>query len=203
MDPNIEAIVALRPDLVLMATSGRAADRLEALGLRVMAMEPKTHAEVLSGLQRLGRALQTGQADQIWRSMHQDIVALAAQMPAAALGKRVYVQVSPAPHAAGEASFIGETLGLLGLQNIVPRSMGVFPQLAPEYVVRADPDIILVAQSQWSALRNRPGWSAMKAVQRERVCAFTPEQNDMLARPGPRLVEAARWVLDCMKRLKL
>lgn len=46
IDPNIEAIVALRPDVVLVATSSRGADRLESLGVRVVALEPKTHADV-------------------------------------------------------------------------------------------------------------------------------------------------------------
>ncbi|RYF01946.1 MAG: ABC transporter substrate-binding protein, partial [Comamonadaceae bacterium] len=46
LDPNIEAIVALRPDVVLLSTSTRASDRLEALGVKVVALEPKTHADV-------------------------------------------------------------------------------------------------------------------------------------------------------------
>ena len=46
LDPNIEAIVALKPDVVLMAKSSRAGERLEALGLKVVALEPKTHADV-------------------------------------------------------------------------------------------------------------------------------------------------------------
>lgn len=46
LDPSIEAVVALRPDVVLMATSSRGAARLEALGVTVVALEPKTHADV-------------------------------------------------------------------------------------------------------------------------------------------------------------
>ena len=53
LDPNIEAIVALKPDVVLMAKSSRAGERLEALGLKVVALEPKTHADV-QRLDRLG-----------------------------------------------------------------------------------------------------------------------------------------------------
>ncbi|WP_233250657.1 ABC transporter substrate-binding protein, partial [Acidovorax sp. HMWF018] len=46
LDPSIEAVVALKPDVVLMSVSSRASDRLEALGLTVVQLEPKTHADV-------------------------------------------------------------------------------------------------------------------------------------------------------------
>jgi iron complex transport system substrate-binding protein len=57
LDPNIEAIVALRPDVVLMATSSRAQARLESLGLKVVALEPKTYADVQRVLGKVGQVL--------------------------------------------------------------------------------------------------------------------------------------------------
>ena len=57
LDPNIEAIVALRPEVVLMATSSRAAARLEALGVPVVALEPKSHADVQRVLGKVGQVL--------------------------------------------------------------------------------------------------------------------------------------------------
>ena len=57
LDPNIEAVVALKPDLVLMATSAQVGARLKALGITVMALEPKTHADVKRVLDRLGQVL--------------------------------------------------------------------------------------------------------------------------------------------------
>ena len=57
LDPNIEAIVALKPDLVLMATSSRAGERLRSLGIRVLALEPKTHADVKRVLEKIGQVL--------------------------------------------------------------------------------------------------------------------------------------------------
>ena len=54
LDPNIEAIVALRPDVVLMAVSSRASQRLESLGIKVLALEPKNHADVQRVLKKIG-----------------------------------------------------------------------------------------------------------------------------------------------------
>eukprot|EP01036_Dinobryon_divergens_P049404 gene49404-66193_t len=57
IDPNIEAIVALKPDLVLMAESSRAAERLQALGLKVLMLEPKTHEQVQVVIAKVAQAL--------------------------------------------------------------------------------------------------------------------------------------------------
>ena len=80
LDPNIEMIVALRPDVVLMATSSRAAERLIALGIPVLALEPKTHADVQRVLGKIGLLLQLPDARRVWREIDAGVSA-AAQMP--------------------------------------------------------------------------------------------------------------------------
>ena len=71
LDPNIEGIVALRPDVVLVATSSRASRRLESLGIAVVALEPKSHADVKRVLQTLGRllGLPDAAAARLWRDI--------------------------------------------------------------------------------------------------------------------------------------
>jgi iron complex transport system substrate-binding protein len=199
LDPNIEAIVALRPDLVLLATSARASERLESLGIKVLALEPKTHADVLRVLQLLGRALQTSNANAVWRDIQAGQDAAAKSLPADAASTRVYFEVSPTPHAASEASFMGETLLRLGVKNIVPASLGPFPQLSPEYVVRANPDVIMANAQNATGMADRPGWSQIKALKTGRVCTFTPTQNDVLVRAGPRMAQAAWLMADCLR----
>lgn len=139
LDPNIEAIVALRPDVVLMATSSRAADRLQALGIAVVALEPKTHADVQRVIAKIGQLLGVDDAQRVWRSIDAGVAAAAQSLPPAARGVRVYFEVSPGPFGAGEASFIGETLARLGARNILPPTLGAFPKLNPEYVERPIP----------------------------------------------------------------
>jgi iron complex transport system substrate-binding protein len=199
IDPNVEAIVALKPDVVLLAKSSRVTDRLEALGLKVVVLEPKNHADVRRVLDALARVLGTGDAPAVWRAIDASVSAAAQSLPERVKRTRVYFEVNSAPYAAGEASFIGETLARLGVRNIVPAALGPFPKLNPEFVVRADPDLIMVGERSAQGLEQRPGWGRIKAVREGRICRFTAEQSDVLVRPGPRMGEAARLMAGCLQ----
>lgn len=201
IDPSIEAVVALKPDLVLMAVSTQAGERLRALGLKVMALEPKNHADVKLVLEKLGRVLGVSDAARVWQGIEADMRAAAQSLPAHVKTTRVYFEVNRAPYAAGEASFIGETLRGLGAQNIVPASMGPFPLLNPEFVVRANPDVIMAADVNFSGMEGRPGWGSIRAMAMKQLCVFTQAQSDMLVRPGPRMAEGARLMAQCLKQV--
>ncbi|RZJ26464.1 MAG: ABC transporter substrate-binding protein [Haliea sp.] len=198
IDPNIEAVVALRPDVVLMATSSRGAQRLEALGLKVLALEPRSAADAQRVMGRLGQLLEVPDAQRIWRAIDAGVAAVVQSLPASAQGTRVYYEVSSGGYAAGTTSFIGETMARLGLQNIVAPALGPFPRINPEYVVRADPDLIMIGARNAQGLESRPGWAGMRAVREGRICVFTPEESDVLVRPGPRMGAAARLVARCI-----
>ncbi len=199
LDPNIEAIAALKPDLVLMATSTPVADRLQSLGIKVLALEPKSHADVKRALQVVGRVLEVNDAERVWREIEAEVTAAAQAVPANAKSMRIYFEVNSAPYAAGEGSFIGETLTRLGVKNMVPASLGAFPKLNPEYVVRENPDLIMVGDRNFAGLQGRPGWSRIRAIREGRVCIFTAEQTDVLVRAGPRMAEGARLMLQCLR----
>ena len=198
LDPNIEMIVALKPDVVLMATSSRAGERLQALGLKVVAMEPRSHADVQRVMLKLGQLLEVPDADRIWRAIDAGVSAAAQSLPAGVRGTRVYFEVNQGPYAAGESSFIGETLTRLGVKNIVPAKLGPFPKLNPEYIVRANPDLIMVGQRSADGLQARPGWQSIRALREQRLCIFPPDEADMLVRPGPRMAEGARLMARCL-----
>ena len=198
LDPNIEAIVALKPDVVLMAKSSRAGERLEALGLKVVALEPKTHADVQRVMLKLGQLLDVPDAARIWRAIDAGVSAAAQSMPTSARGTRVYFEVNQGPYAAGESSFIGETLTRLGLKNIVPAKLGPFPKLNPEFIVRANPDLIMIGQRSADGLMTRPGWHSIRALREQRVCIFPAAEADALVRPGPRMAEGARLMAQCL-----
>jgi len=198
IDPNVEAIVALRPDAVLLAKSSRVTQRLEALGLKVVVLEPKSHADVRRVLDKLDQVLGTHEAANIWRVIDASVSAAAQSLPTSVKGQRVYFEVNSAPYAAGESSFIGETLTRLGMKNIVPASLGPFPKLNPEYVVRANPDLIMVSVRSAVGMEQRPGWSGIRAVREGRICRFDAAESDVLVRPGPRMDEAARLMARCI-----
>jgi iron complex transport system substrate-binding protein len=199
LDPNVEAVLALRPDVVLISQSSRVTQRLEALGLKVVTLEPRTSADVRRVLDLLGTVLGVDDAQRVWRAVDAGVSAAAQSLPASVRDVRVYFEINNAPYAAGESSFIGETLQRLGARNVVPAALGPFPKLNPEYVVRADPDLIMVGSRSFPGLTARPGWSGIRAVREGRICVFDPDQSDVLVRPGPRMAEAARLMSDCLR----
>lgn len=200
VDPNIEAIVALKPDLVLMATSSRGLQRLEALGLKVLALEPRTTVDARRVMGVLGQVLEVPEADRIWRAIEAGVSAAAQSLPPQTRSLRVYYEVSNGGYAAGPQSFLGELMSRLGVQNIIGPELGPFPRINPEYVVRANPDLILIGKRNVAGLEQRPGWQGIRAVREQRVCVFSTDESDVLVRPGPRMAEAARLMARCIQQ---
>lgn len=201
-DTTIERLVALKPDLVLAAVSARALTRLEGLGIRVLALEPRTLADTRRVLEVLAQALgQPGDGDRLWARIDQRLTDAAARVPPALRGQKVYFEVASAPYAAGESSFVGEVLARLQLGNVVPAAMGPFPKLNPEFVVRAQPGIVMASARNLAEMPGRPGWATLTALQAGRSCGFPEPRYELLVRPGPRLADAAELIADCLHRM--
>jgi len=202
-DVQVEALLRLRPDVVLAALSHRTLARLEALGLRVVALQTERHADVQRVLATVAALLgEPARGEQAWARVQQQLAQAAARMPPALHGATVYFEIASTPHAAGADSFIGQTLAALGLHNIVPPALGPFPQVNPEFVVRARPDLLVAVAREARTLAQRPGWAALPALRAGRVCA--PAEGpawELLVRPGPRLGEAALALADCLAAL--
>ena len=198
MDPNIEAIVALHPDVVLAALSSRWAQRLTSLGIPVFALEPKTQADVQRSIGKLAQLLEVPDGQKLWREIDAGVNSAAQSIPANVRGTRVYFEVNRGPYGAGEASFIGEILTRLDIKNILPAKLGPFPLINPELVVRENPDLIMVGESNLESMEQRPGWSRIRAIRERHICVFTPAQADVLVRPGPRMAESARIMAQCL-----
>jgi iron complex transport system substrate-binding protein len=96
---------------------------------------------------------------------------------------------------------MGETLQRLGARNILPASLGPFPKINPEFVVRAQPDLIMVGDTSYADMRSRPGWQHLRAMRAQRVCHFTAQESDVLVRAGPRMDEAARLMAQCLTKM--
>jgi iron complex transport system substrate-binding protein len=198
-DAQIERIVALRPDVVLLSSSARVIDRLETLGLKVLVIEARDHADVKRSLALLAQMLGTPtEAERVWAMIERDTRAAAERVPAALRGQRVYFEVDATPYAAGAGSFIGETLARLGLANAVPAELGPFPKLNPEYVVRLQPDIVMANDRNLAEMARRPGWSTLRALKSGHSCGFGVDRYELLIRPGPRMGEAALVLADCL-----
>lgn len=201
-DLQVEALYALKPDVVFAARSARALDRLEGLGIKVVALESETRADFERALGVLARVLQRQeQAVQLLGELHTQVQAVRTRIPARWRGAKVYFEVSSEPYAAGAASFIGQLMAGLDLVNVVPADLGPFPKLNPEFVVRTQPEVIMASAAAIKEIAARPGWDAIPAVANGQFCGFGPAQNDVLVRAGPRMAEAAAHIADCLQHL--
>jgi iron complex transport system substrate-binding protein len=204
-DTQLEALVKLKPDLVLLARSARVTQRLESMGIKVVALEPQNQEDMRRVIQLIAGALHLPQhperAHLLWQKIQNKLDAASLRVPAKAKGMRIYFEAGSGYFAAGEASYIGETLKRLGLVNVVPSSMGAFPQVNPEFIVKANPQIIFMGERTATDLKSRPGWQRIDAISQQKICAFTPEQSDIIVRSGPRIPDAADLMVACLKRI--
>jgi iron complex transport system substrate-binding protein len=203
-DFEVEPIVSAHPDVVLLAHAPRVLERLRSLGLVVFEFETQSYADVGRNVSTIGALLGVPERakrlnQQIERSVEE--VAVLARSHLAGRAPSVYFEVDPGPYGAGPRSFIGEMLGRLGARNILTADLGPFPKLNPEYVVRADPDVIFVSPTEASQLVHRPGWEQIRAVREGRICSFPPEVRDTIVRPGPRVADGFKALSECLLRV--
>jgi iron complex transport system substrate-binding protein len=202
-DSNLEAIVQLKPDLVMVDKSSPIISRLEDLRIPVMAFEIKTMADEERTLKKLDLALGSKEAGRVWNQIQAEITRANKQLDGSQKNMRVYFEVNAAPYAAGRSSFIGELLTRLELNNIIPESLGPFPKINPEFVVQAKPQIIMLSDTSVADMKKRPGWADIPAVRENRICTFKKEQSDVIVRPGPRMGEAALILSQCIAEKSL
>lgn len=200
--PDIEAIVALEPDLVLADEYSGVHEALERLGVTVYAGTPQTVEETLAFFATLGTIL--GESERA-AALSADIEATFAAIDAALAGAdrpRVFVELDPTPYSAGPDSFIGTLLDRAGGDNIISGDMGDFPQVAPEFVVASDPEVILLTDAPFgesaASVAARPGWESITAVREEAVLELSVEQVNLLTRAGPRLGEALELLVTLL-----
>lgn len=203
-DAQVEEIVRLKPDVVLLSLSQRIAGRLQELGVQSVSLETQTFAHIAHSVALIGQVLGLPERaaalnEEIDRNVH--AVSERARARGHGPGPSVYVEVDRAPYAAGAGSFIGEMLARLGARNIVTPDLGPFPRLNPEYVVRHDPDVIIVTEEELPNFAERPGWDQIRAVKEQRVCSFPAEVRYMIERPGPRVADGMQALAACLERV--
>ncbi|MCT9812987.1 helical backbone metal receptor [Acidovorax sp. Be4] len=198
--PQIEAIVRLRPDVVLMAYAPPLMAQLAQFGIPVLVIDAQDTAGMQAQLRTLDSLLQQQRAPALLAQMQADVQRVARSVQASA-GRSVYFEVDATPYAAGPHSFIGELLSQLGARNIVAASLGPFPRLAPEYIVRQNPQLIIhTPETKAADFARRPGWNAIAAVRSGSICTLSTAEVDLVSRPGPRQGEAAAVLARCLGR---
>jgi len=173
--PNVEAIAAYRPDLVVAAFDPKGlSSALRRLGIAVVVQSaPSTFKGAYQQLRQLG--LVTGNLDgaaRVVRGMRTRIAAIVRASRPKAQGLSVYHELTPDLYSVSSKSFVGKVYEALGLRNIADAadSGGTgYPQLSAEYVVSQSPDLIVLADSVCcgqtaSTVASRPGWNSVRAV---------------------------------------
>jgi ABC-type Fe3+-hydroxamate transport system substrate-binding protein len=203
--PNAEAVIGHRPDLVVLSTdTDGIVQALTKVKIPVL-LEPAAGklADSYDQITDLGAATgHRAEASRAVDTMRRDIDAAVRATPkTAAGGERLsyYHELTNDLTTATSKTFIGQVYGLFGLRNIADaadRQGSGYPKLAPEYIVKADPDLIFLADTKCcgqsaKTVAARPGWRNLSAVSRQQV---VPLDDDVASRWGPRLVELVRDV---------
>ncbi len=204
--PNVEAIAAYEPDLVVMQGSGDVAAALEAIGVTVVVQGgPASLEDVYSQIRELGEATgNTQEAIDLEEEMSTEIDDLLADAPSAD-GLSYYHELDNTLYSITSSTFIGEIYALFGLTNVADpadsdgSSFG-YPQLSDEFLVDADPDLIFLADTLCCAqnaevVAERPGWDQLSAVKNANVIELN---DDVVSRWGPRLVDFVGWIADAL-----
>jgi len=192
--PDLEALVALRPDLVLVDEYSGAADALAPLGIPVYAGTPQRLAEVFEAIDRLALLLGAPDEAALLGGRLRDELDAVAALVAGRDRPTVFYEIDPSPYSVGPDGFIGTLIELAGGANVVPGELGDFPLVDPEFVVASDPQVIVLADAPYGVsaetVAARPGWASIAAVRDGRVIELTQEQSDVMSRAGPRVGEA-------------
>lgn len=192
VEPDLEQVVAAAPDLVLAAGihEGTVLPALESLGVLVVVVEPETLDEVYEGIGLIGRiAAVPERAERLVCDLETRVAAVESAV-AGASRPRVFFELAPELYTAGPGSFIDDMITRAGGENIAADAAEMWPQLSNEAVVAADPEVILLADHEAGVtpaeVADRPGWQEVDATVQSRIAPIDP---DLVARPGPRIVD--------------
>lgn len=204
-ETDAESYLSFHPDLVVLAQSqGDVVAQLQSLHVAVLVLGPATTAADSYGqFETLGTATghAAGAASEV-SSIRSRLAAIAAAVSTKAKGQTYYQELDPTFYSAASHTFIGALYGRLGMVNVADTaasSAGTqYPQLSPEYLLKANPDYVFLADSQCcsanaSTFAARPGFSALKAVRLHHVFAIP---DPIASQWGPSMVEFLQMVAN-------
>jgi iron complex transport system substrate-binding protein len=204
--PNAEAIAGHNPDLVVVSNdTNKIVDQLKQLKIQVyLAPAAKTLDDTYRELTDLGKLTghSTEAASTVDR-MKSDIATLTKGLQQRSKKLTYYWELDPTYYSATSRTFMGSVLALAGLTSIADAAADDYPQLSAESVVKANPDLIFLAdtkccQQSPDTVRARPGWTEIAAVKNNRVYAL---DDDIASRWGPRTVDLLRTVADAVAKV--
>jgi iron complex transport system substrate-binding protein len=201
--PNIEAIAAYEPDLVLHDGTTDLGAQLDGIGIDDwVGAAPTSFDDIYVQIEELGAATgRSAEATALVTDMRAEIEAAVAAAERD-VPLRYYHELDPTLFTVTSNTFIGQVYGLFGLQNIADTTEGTtdYPQLSAEFLVSQSPHLIFLADTKCcgesaESVAARPGWETITAVVDGNIIAI---DDDIASRWGPRIVEFVAAVSDAV-----
>ena len=193
--PNIETIIALRPDLVLAPREFMRADllaKLEQLKIPTFILDARTIVEIPSHIQTIGRMVErTKEADRLANDMRKQIAEIKSKVEPLQRPRVLYVLNSTPLITVGPGSFIHQLIELAGGTNVAARSGVAYPRFNMEEVLKEDPEIIVfpVGSAEGIPESDQKLWHRWETLSAVKQGRFHRISSELLNRPGPRIVQ--------------
>jgi iron complex transport system substrate-binding protein len=190
VDPNIEKVVSLQPDLFLTIAGGdQWKQRLRALGIPVVTLDATDFPDLLNDIRSIGRITgAAGAADRLTSGMQTAASAIQAKVASEPAVSCVFEAYYPPLTSVGPRTFIFDLLKRAGCDPVTAGAKSDYPDWSVDRLVQEGPDVYLVASESGvsaQAVAKRPGFGAIRAVADGRVFLVS---SDLVSRPGPRIV---------------
>jgi iron complex transport system substrate-binding protein len=205
-NPSLEAIVTLKPDLVLMTMDGNpreVEERLRSMNIKTFVFTARTLAELPQGIREMGAAVGVrDKADVLAKEIESAIMPTGSRVKGQRLktSKKVLFIVWPEPLiVAGPGTAIGDAIDLLGLENTAAQAKTTYPRYSIEEVIRQAPDVLFIGKGSGMDMRTvskgiLKKLSSVPAVKNGAVCYV----GDSLYRLGPRVVQGIEELEKCL-----
>lgn len=208
--PNVEAISALEPDLVIISYDpGNLVEQLNTLSIPVFTAYAVSNLDgAYEQIEQIGALVgRLAEAAQLTATMQSEITALVAGITDVDPPITYFYELDPTLYSVTSNTFIGGVMSLLGLSNIADgvQPGNDYPQLSAEVIVERNPDLIVLADTKCCAqslatVSARDGWGDLAAVQAGNVIEL---DDDIASRWGPRLVDLVRVMAEAIETARI
>jgi iron complex transport system substrate-binding protein len=210
LEPNVEAIVGYKPGLVVVSNyASGLAKRLAAFSIPVLNLPaPAGLSGMYSEFDQLGQA--TGHLAAARRedaAVRSQVSQITARVPHNSRQLTYYYELDQTYYSITSSTFVGSLFKLLGMKSIADGASGAaaaggYPQLSSEYIIKANPDFIVLADTicchqSAATVAQRPGWSGLTAVRDGHIILLN---DDIASRWGPRVIDLLRTVEAAVAR---
>jgi iron complex transport system substrate-binding protein len=200
MNPSLEKIVALHPDLVIGIAEGELrtfVDKLDSLKVPVYITNPRDALEVLTSIRKIGEVTFAHEAaSRIVRSMEERIRRVQDKVQGLPRPRVLHILDFNPLISAGKGTFVDDLIRLAGGRNVAETATGKYPHFSMEEVLVQDPEVILLAsmKSQDPLVKQKRWWERWKTISAVKQGRIYVLDSDLIHRPSPRMVDGLEQV---------